>query len=90
MQTLAFRDGSDIVVQEIVQNYGEKPINYSTFAILPGLAREERLILDLPPGRSTIKRFRFPCAHYPAGVSVRVGIKELDGPRILNAEVKLP
>ena len=90
MQSLAFRQGNDLVVQQIIQNYGDRPIDYNAFAILPGQARQERIVMDLGPGRTTIKRYRFTDVHYPPGASVRVGIKELDGVRILNDEVKLP
>ena len=59
MQTFAFRDGKDVVIQQIIQNYGDKPIDYSAFAVFPGQARQERLITNLGAGRSVIKRYRF-------------------------------
>ncbi|MEZ0263732.1 MAG: hypothetical protein ACAI43_03315, partial [Phycisphaerae bacterium] len=89
MQTLALRDGADIVVQQVIQNYGDRPIDYSAFAILPGQARQERLVTNLAPGRSTIKRYRFPAAEIAPGVKLRVGVKELNGTRILNDEVEV-
>jgi hypothetical protein len=89
MQSLALRDGADVVVQQIVTNYGEKPIDYTAFAIVPGQARQERLITNLGPGNTTIKRYRFPNAHPTEGARIRLGIKELVGTRILNDEIAI-
>ncbi len=87
MQSVAVRDGSDIIVQQIVTNYGEKPIDYSAFALLPGSARQERMVSNLGGGRTTIKRYRF--SNIPADVKphIRLGLKQIDGARILNEEV---
>jgi len=92
MQTLAFRDGpggGDVVVQQIIQNYGDDPIDYAAFAIFPGQARQERLVTGLGAGRSTIKRYRFTGVDFVPGAKVRVGVKEINGTRILNDEVAI-
>ena len=36
MQSLAIREGDDVMVQQIITNYGEKAINYTGFAKLHG------------------------------------------------------
>jgi hypothetical protein len=91
LQTLALRDGNDVMVQVLITNYGQRTINYSAFALLPGAPRQERLVTGLGPGRTTVKRFRFP---YPekamAGSRIRVGLREMEGTRILNDEVAVP
>jgi hypothetical protein len=87
MQTLALRDGKDVLVQQMISNYGEKPIDYTAFAIFPGQARQERFVTALAPGRTVMKRYRFPDATAPGEARVRVGVKELLGTRILNDEV---
>ena len=51
MQTLALRDGNDVVVQQMITNYGEKPIDYTAFAIYPGQPRQERLVTGLAPAK---------------------------------------
>ncbi|HEV8291712.1 MAG TPA: hypothetical protein VGP94_07295, partial [Tepidisphaeraceae bacterium] len=89
MQALALRDGKDVVVQQIITNYSEKKIDYTAFAMMQGLARHERLVTNLAPGRSTIKLYRFANAPGGANTKVRVGVKELDGTRILNDEVEI-
>jgi hypothetical protein len=89
MQTLALRDGADVVVQQMITNYGERPIDYNAFAIYPGAARQERLVTNLAPGRTTMKRYRFNGAKVVPGTKVRVGVKELEGSRILNEEIEI-
>jgi hypothetical protein len=89
MQTLALRDGHDVVVQQMITNYGEKPINYTAFAVYPGLARQERLVTNLGPGRTTMKKYRLTNVNIAPGAKVRAGVKELDGTRILNDEIEI-
>ena len=90
MQTLALRDvNGDVVVQQTIQNYGDRPINYSAFAIFPGAARQERLVTNLGAGRTTLKRYKFSGVTIPPGAKIRVGVKELNGSRILNDEVEV-
>ena len=89
MQTLALRDGDDVIVQQMITNYGDRPIDYTAFAIFPGQARQERLVTNLGPGRTTIKRYRFTEIPADAVGSVRSGVKELTGTRILNEEVAI-
>ena len=90
MQTMAIRDGKDVVVQQIIQNYSDHAIDYNAFAIFPNQARQERLVTDLAPGQSALKRYRFNNASAPKGSTIRVGIKEIDGSRVLNDEVEAP
>lgn len=90
MQTIAIRDGKTVMVQQMIQNYSDRAIDYNAFAIFPGQARQERLVTDLGPGQSTVKRYRFNNATAAKGSTVRVGIKEIDGSRVLNDEVEIP
>jgi hypothetical protein len=89
MQTIALRDGADVIVQQQITNYGEKPIDYNAFAIFPGQARQERLVTNLAPGRTTIKKYRFQNVKPLADVKVRAGMKEMEGTRVLNEEVPI-
>jgi hypothetical protein len=88
-QTMALRDGDDVVVQQTIQNYGDTPIDYNAFAIFPGHPREERLVTNLGAGRTTLKRYRFKNVTVTPGMKIRVGVKEQNGSRILNEEVEI-
>ena len=92
LQTLALREGKDIVVQLLITNYGQRTINYTAFALFPGQARQERLVTDLGAGRTTVRRFRFPAPEVPPDPKrkIRVGLREVEGTRILNDEVVIP
>ena len=89
MQTIALRDGDDVVVQQMVSNYSDRPIDYESFAILAGQARQDRLVTSLAPGRTTVKKYRFKGVRVAPDAKVRVGVKELDGTRTLNEEVPI-
>jgi hypothetical protein len=87
IQTMALRDGNDVLVQQMISNYGNKPIDYSAFAIFPGHARQERLVTNLAPGRTMLRRYKFTDVTVPPNATIRSGVKELVGTRILNEEV---
>jgi hypothetical protein len=87
MRTMALRDKDDLVVQQMITNYGDKPIDYSAFVIYPGQPRQERLVQQLDPGRTIIKLYRFPNVHFIPNAKVRCGLRQVDGTRILNDEV---
>lgn len=89
LQTLALRDGKDVIVQQMITNYGDKPIDYTAFALYPGQARQERLVTNLAPGRTTIKKYRFTNVTFTPDLKARSGLRELEGTRILNDEVAI-
>jgi hypothetical protein len=47
------------------------------------------LVTNLAPGRTTLKRYRFTDVKIAPGMKIRVGVKELNGSRILNDEVEI-
>jgi hypothetical protein len=87
MRTIALRDNGDLVVQQLISNYGDKPIDYTAFVVYPGQPRQERLVTHLGPGRTLIKLYRFPGAEIIRNAKVRSGLREMEGTRILNDEV---
>lgn len=89
LQSLALRDGSDVIVQQMITNYGDKPIDYTSFAMYPGQPRQERFVTNLAAGHTIIKKYRFTNVKITPGAKVRSGLKELDGTRILNDEVQI-
>jgi hypothetical protein len=89
IQAIALRDKGGLFVQQLITNYGDSPVNYTAFVICPGQARQERLVTNLAPGASTIKRFRFDKLSATDVKKVRIGLKELEGTRILNDEIEV-
>jgi len=89
VQSLALRDGKDLLVQQMITNYSEQPISYTAYAAYPGVARQERLIGSLEPGRTIIKLYRFKGVKFIPGATVRCGVRQLEGTRVLNDEVTI-
>jgi hypothetical protein len=89
MQSLAMRDGKDILVQEMITNYSEGPIDYSAYATYPGVTRQERLVTGLQAGHTTIKLYRFKNVKFIPGAKVHCGLRQLEGTRVLNDEVAI-
>ncbi|MEO1236653.1 MAG: hypothetical protein AAFX76_07680 [Planctomycetota bacterium] len=88
------RDGSprpdtvDAAVTCIVTNTGDREVSLNLFANLPGYSRKERLIPRLAPGEAVIRQFRFPdAAAALAQNDIRLGVRETNGPAILNQRV---
>jgi hypothetical protein len=89
MQTIALRDGRDVFVEQTITNYGDKQINYSAFAMYANQPRQERLVVNLGPGVTTIRKYRFSNVSPTQTSPVRVGLKELQGERVLNDSVEV-
>lgn len=89
LSTIALRDGNDILVQQVITNYSTRMLDYTAFTLVPAQARQERLVQDLKPGQTVIKKYRFTNVHFDPTqpMLVRSGVKELEGTRVLNDEV---
>jgi len=87
--TLAI-DGKDAVVTQIITNTGEQEVALYAFAQVPGYRRLEKIIARLEPGQSIVRRFRFMDAGADAiERRVRVGLRETQGPAVLNRILEL-
>jgi len=79
------RDTGDIVVTSMVTNRGEEPRSLYAFITAGDLARQQRIIANLQPNQTALKRFRLPgLADQLAGQSIRVGLREMNGPAMVN------
>jgi hypothetical protein len=86
VQTVAVRQGSDLIVQQFITNYGQTQLDYTAFAICPGRPRQERLVIGIDPGATVIKKYRFVDVPVGGGLKIRTGLKENTGPRMYNEE----
>ena len=81
----------DAVITLLVTNRGDEAQNFYAFAQAPGRAGQQRIVSNLKPGQTMLKRFRFVDATSDlSGVSIRVGIRQMDGPSMLNHLVEVP
>ena len=76
----------DAVVTQMVTNKGEATRSLNVFAIMPGHPRQERMIVGIEPGQTVVRRFRFTAAAADVirSTIIRVGLRELSGPAVLN------
>ncbi len=69
----------------VVTNTGSETLSLYVFANLPGYPIQERIVADLGPGETAVRRFHFPGAGQALrDNAMRLGIREIDGPRMLN------
>ncbi len=81
----------DVVVSIMVSNNSEKPVSLFAFATAAKQPRQERALASLQPGDHLMKKFRFTdCATELRGTNVRVGLREMEGPAMLNKMVYVP
>ena len=93
--TLALVPGStqgdpDVTAAAVVTNTGTGGMSLYVFANLRGYPIQERIISDLGPGQSAVRRFRFPgAAEAIRSGALRMGVREVNGSRILNKRLTL-
>ena len=93
LRTSAWTEGRDVVVEQTIRNEGDATAAWTAFVLFPDRPRQERLVVDLGPGQSLVRTYRFPdaaAALRPGEpTEIRSGLRELEGMRILNDKVEL-
>jgi hypothetical protein len=94
----------DLVVQQIITNISQTSLNAQAYAQVPGYPRQQRYLLELAPGQSSVKRFVFPMSTFdgatkdtkPAdiaaaltGKTAAVGLKSNDGRTLITKSLPL-
>jgi hypothetical protein len=88
--------GGELILQEMITNVSSDTLNAQGYAMVPGLARQQRFVQDLRPNQTVIKRYTFPL---PAGSrpgetwtsrkAAAVGLRQFDGTTLLTKLVPL-
>lgn len=80
----------DASAAAVVTNTGDQTLSLYVFANLRGHPIQERIIAELDPGQSAVRRFFFPGAGQALRDNpMRLGIREVDGPRMLNQRLSV-
>jgi hypothetical protein len=80
----------DAVVTQVITNQGKKDLALYAFASMPGFPGQVRIVSQLKPGQSIVRRFRFTGgADALMDAAVRVGLRETDGPAMLNKVLRM-
>jgi hypothetical protein len=81
----------DAVVTQLITNTGEHARALYAFANVVGQPRQERIIAQLKPGQSIVRRFTFPDAEATVRAHpVRAGLRETNGPALLSKLLTSP
>jgi hypothetical protein len=82
----------ELLVTMNVTNRIDGRLDMYCFVVAPdeaALPRQERVIAGLPAGGTAIKSFRIPAAKPLIGKSIRVGLREIKGNRLVNYDVPI-
>lgn len=90
LETTAYWQGNDLLVEQSLRNLCEKPVNFTAFCDAPGRSRQEREFLEVAPGELSVQTYSFPTSRDLAGAKLRLGAQEIDGARRLNQFVEVP
>lgn len=89
-RSVAGEDGTDLVIEALVTNTGERPLALDAIAFAPGQPRARAMIGALEPGASIVRRFAFRGAFDDlAGERVYVSLSEPDGSGRLNRSIAI-
>ena len=80
-------EGSTVVVQQTVTNRCKDRVDIEGYVMAPGRARMVRTYRQIEPGQTVLKRYILDNANRLIGRGIRVGLKEIRGPRLLNEVV---
>ncbi len=84
---LAYIANDRLVVRHGVTNRSDDLLNLRAYAMAPGRARQSRMLGRFPAGRSSTLEYQFRNVGSLRGRTVRLQLRELDGPRIHNLDV---
>jgi hypothetical protein len=86
----AVNEGDDVRVRHGVTNRASQPLSFRAFAMLPGRSRQYRTLNGLLPGQTLTTEYLFKGATAASGRQVRLGLREVNGPRLHNLEIQVP
>jgi len=80
----AIGDDGRLHVQVCIVNHGREPISFTCFAHPDGRARQSGVVQDLAGGAKAVKVFRFDDGAALVGTTLHTGLRQIDGPAVLN------
>jgi len=81
--------GDRLIVRHGVTNLSDKPLSFRGYAVAPRRLRQYRVVNSIQPGRSTTMEYSFKNAGSLRGRTIRLQLREINGPRIHNIEVPI-
>ncbi len=89
IDTYAFADvtKTEVVIRHALTNRTHEEMSFVGSVLLPRASRRERLFLHVRPGQTMVKEYVIPREQLAGQSQVRVNLREINGPRVLNQMV---
>ena len=86
----AMVSGDRLIVRHGVRNRSSEALSFRAYATAPGHDRQHRVIIGLGSGETAEREYRFDKPDGLLGRTVRVSLREVNGPRIHNLQLVVP
>jgi len=87
LDSVARWEHGKVVVHQRLSSRADRSLDIEGYVWLPGRPRLVHAYRDVKPGQTVQKRFVLDASHELLGKEVRVGLREVNGPRLLNQTV---
>lgn len=84
VRSIARVEGDVVVVEQRITNQSNGRVDLEGYVMAPGQPRRVRMYRQVLPGQTVVEHYVLGDAVRLQGRSVRVGLKEIHGPRLLN------
>ena len=86
----ASRRGDRLIVRHGVLNRTDQVVSFRGFVAAPGRTRQYRVFNAMQPGQTVVTEYAFERGNELSGRELRLGLREVGGPRGHNLEVLAP
>ncbi len=83
-------EGETVILRHGITNRSDREVTFRSFADAPGRKRRHLNIIGLQPNQTVAKSHRFDNAAQLSGQVVRIGLRQVNGPRSHNLMVTIP
>ena len=87
---LALLESDRLVLRHGITNRSDRTLSLRSSAAVPGRSRQFRMVASLAPGATTTEEYRFDDADVLSGRTVRLALREVNGPRTHSIELTAP
>jgi len=84
VRSFARVDRGNVIVRQTITNHGGERIDVEGYVLAPGRARQSGVFRSLDPGQTMVRKYVLDNARRLRGRGIRVGLREIHGPRMLN------
>ena len=91
VETYAFADTTqgDVIIRHVLTNRTLEELSFVGSVLLPMMTRQERLFLHVQPGQTVVKEYVIPREQLAGQSQLRISLREISGPRLLNQMVEI-